>query len=97
MNRFITFLGVVLCGASPAFAQECLHGPSEQPAQQERRQQAIRAARLVNTVEANQLGCSEQRYLRHEELAASPTVSRQPESLKPSISLQDRRLPLAGN
>jgi hypothetical protein len=83
MNRFIVFVGVVFCSARLASAQECLHGPSEQPAQQARRQQAVRAARLVNTIQANQPGSADQRFLRHEELATSPYVARQPEAVKP--------------
>jgi hypothetical protein len=83
MTRFITFVGVVLCCASYASAQECLHGSGEQPAQRARRQQALGAARLVNTIQANQPGRSEQRYLRHEDLATAPHVSRRPESVAP--------------
>ena len=55
----------------------------EQPAQRARRQQAVGAARLVNTIQANQPGRSEQRYLRHEDLATAPLVSRRPESVAP--------------
>ena len=83
MNRFIMFLGVAFCCAGPASAQECLHGSAERPEQQARRQQAVRVARAVNTVQENQPGRSEQRFLRHEELAMSPYALRQPESVKP--------------
>jgi hypothetical protein len=81
MIRIITFVGVVLCCANHAFAQECLHGSGEQPAQAGRRQQAVRAARLVNTIQANQPGRSEQKYLRHDDLATAPIVSSWPESV----------------
>ena len=83
MNRFIVFVGVALYCAGPVSAQECLHGSAESPEQQARRQQAVRVARVVNTIQANQPGGWEQRFLRHEELAASPVSSRQPESVKP--------------
>ena len=84
MNRFIMFVGVALCCAGrPASAQECLHGSTERPEQQARRQQAVQVARVVNTIEANQPGRSPQRFLRHEELATSPYALRQADSVKP--------------
>ena len=81
MNQFIVSVGVVLCCAGSASAQECLHGSTERPEQQARRQQAVLAARLVNTIQANQPGRSEQRYLRHEELATTPRVPSRLESV----------------
>ena len=80
MNRFMIFVGVALFCAGRVSAQECLHGSTERPEQQARRQQAVRVARVVNTIQANQPGRSEQRFLRHEELAASPYALRQPAS-----------------
>ena len=38
--------------ASSSFAQQCLHGPSEQPDQRVRREQALRMAQQINLAEA---------------------------------------------
>ncbi len=57
--------------ASPALAQQCLHGASETPEQASRRRDALSAARLVNTLQATQPGAAERRYLKHEDLGGS--------------------------
>jgi hypothetical protein len=70
----LAFIVVMFC-ASHSFAQQCLHGPSESPEQAARRRQALAAARLVNTMQANQPGGAQRRYLRHEDLAtAAPNL-----------------------
>ena len=56
MNQSIMLVALMLCCAAPAYAQQCLHGSDEAPEQQARRQQAVRAARVVNTIQANQPG-----------------------------------------
>lgn len=58
--------------AAPAFAQECLHGPSESPDQKARRTEALRLARTVNNLQANQPGARARTFLRQIELPASP-------------------------
>jgi hypothetical protein len=83
MIQAIVFVALMLCLAVPAHAQQCLHSSDEAPDQQARRQQALRAARVVNTIQANQPGRSAQRYFSHEDLGASPYATRQPDSLKP--------------
>jgi len=83
MNQSIIFVALIFCGAAPAYGQQCLHGSGETPEHQARRQQAVRAARLVNTIQANQPGRHGQRYLSQEELGASLYALRQPDSLKP--------------
>ena len=47
-------LATLLSGlaASSAFAQQCLHGPSEQPNQRARREQALKMAQQINFAEA---------------------------------------------
>ena len=60
---------LVVLWASTSFAQPCLHGPSESPEQAARRKDALAAARLVNTLQANQPGAAQRHFLRHEELA----------------------------
>ena len=82
MVRFIAFIGVVLCCTGRASAQECLHGATEQPSQRARRQEAVRVARLVNTIQANQPGRARQQYLRHEDLATAPLVANPPASVE---------------
>lgn len=56
--------------ASQPSAQTCLHGPDATPDQQQRRSEAIGAARYVNTAQVNQPGRRERVYLTHEQLAA---------------------------
>jgi hypothetical protein len=59
-------------GAGTAYAQECLHGPTETAEQAARRREALTATRNINNIQANQPGASQGLYLRHEELASSP-------------------------
>lgn len=68
--------------ASQPSAQTCLHGPDATPEQQQRRSQAIGAARYVNTAQSNQPGRRERTYLTHEALAALP-----PRSSGPALDL----------
>jgi hypothetical protein len=65
-------LAVTCLSAGPAFAQECLHGPNETPDQKARRVDALRVARTVNNLEANQPGARTNAYLRQVELKSSP-------------------------
>jgi hypothetical protein len=63
---------VVVSGlfVAPAFAQECLHGTDETPEQKTRRQQALGAARAVNTMQfADRRACSSEEFLDHKGLA----------------------------
>ena len=82
MNRLIMFVVVALCCAGPAYAQQCLHTSNEPPEQKARRQQAVLAARIVNTLQANHSRNAEQRFLRHEELAAAFLPLKNEESTK---------------
>ena len=75
MRAGLLAFGLVVFCASPSFAQQCLHGPTESPEQAARRREALSAARLVNTLQANQPGAAQRRYLRHEDLAtAAPNL-----------------------
>jgi hypothetical protein len=68
-------MALVLSCASVSLAQQCLHGADESAEQAARRREALGAARLVNTIQANQPGAAERRYVRHEDLArAAPTL-----------------------
>jgi hypothetical protein len=44
--------GLALAISAPARAQECAHGPNEDPGQQARRRAALRTVRMINSVEA---------------------------------------------
>jgi len=57
--------------ASPAFAQQCLHAGGESPDQATRRREALGATRLVNTLQANQPGAAQRKYLKHEDLGGA--------------------------
>lgn len=57
--------------ASPSFAQQCLHVGAESPDQAARRREALNATRLVNTLQANQPGAAQRRYLAHDALGAA--------------------------
>jgi hypothetical protein len=67
----------LLLASTPAFAQQCLHGPDSSPEQKARRAQAVGATRAVNNMQANQPGARGNRYLRHEDLASSPFAQKQ--------------------
>lgn len=77
MTRLMTLTVFACFIAAPAFAQQCLHGPDETPQQKARRVQALGATRNVNNMQANQPGARGNKYLRHEELAASPFAQKQ--------------------
>lgn len=64
-------LACLVAFASPSFAQQCLHGGAESPDQASRRREALSAARLVNTLQANQPGAAQRQYVKHEDLGAS--------------------------
>jgi hypothetical protein len=55
----------------PSYAQQCLHSGADTPEQTSRRREALGAARLVNTLQANQPGARQRQFLTHEELAAA--------------------------
>jgi hypothetical protein len=61
------FLGivvlVVLSYAAPAYSQQCLHGPHEDPAQKTRRAAALGFVRAINTAEANEGMWKAKKYL----------------------------------
>jgi len=73
MLRRLAFL-VVAIGtlASPAFAQQCLHGNAETPEQAARRKEALQVTRTVNNLEANQPGARSGKFLAQQELMSSP-------------------------
>ena len=82
MKCFVIAIGFALYFSVPTFAQQCLHGPNETPEQRARRREAVSVARAVNTIQVNQPGQNEKRFLRHEELATSPYVTNQKTSLR---------------
>jgi hypothetical protein len=79
---------VVLCllfASGTAYAQECLHGATENPDQAARRREALTATRNINNIQANQPGASKGQYLRHEELSSSPFAARMRESTNETV------------
>jgi hypothetical protein len=72
MTRLILMTIFSCAVATPALAQQCLHGADETPQQKARRVQALSATRNVNNMQANQPGARGNTYLRHEDLASSP-------------------------
>ena len=99
VRQFATFVVVYLgFAAGPAYAQDCLHGPTENPAQAARRGEALAAMRTINNIQVNQPGAAKGQFLRYEELSSSPFAARLRESTNETlrrISLspgQDRSL-----
>ncbi|MCC7415713.1 MAG: hypothetical protein IT176_01125 [Acidobacteria bacterium] len=90
--RSIVVLALVLSTASviSAQAQQCLHEAGETPSEAARRRDALAAARMINTIQANQPGAVNRRYLRHADLAASPLVA----GTRESAGANDRRVSL---
>ena len=66
--------------AGPAYAQQCLHGPSETSDQSARRREALTATRTINNIQANQPGAINGVFLRHFDLGGSPFAARMRES-----------------
>jgi hypothetical protein len=58
--------------ASPASAQQCLHGASETADQAARTREALAATRNINNIQANQPGAATGQYLRYDQLSSSP-------------------------
>jgi hypothetical protein len=80
-RRTIAFtLLVSAMSLGTGYAQPCLHGPNETPDQAARRLEALTAARIVNTIEANQPGSAKGVFLRHAELADSPYAAKMREA-----------------
>lgn len=65
--------------------QPCLHDANETPEQTQRRQQALGAARLVNTIQANQPGAPTKAFFTHDQLETAPylAVARTKGTLQP--------------
>ena len=57
MRAGLLAFGLVVFCASPSFAQQCLHGPTESPEQAARRRKALSATRLVNTLQSQSAWC----------------------------------------
>jgi hypothetical protein len=72
MTGLILALTIGALAAQSQAGQACLHGPDATPEQQQRRSQAIGAARAVNTAQVNQPGARERRFLSQEQFAALP-------------------------
>jgi hypothetical protein len=72
MTGLMLALAIGAMTAQAPAGQACLHGPDAAAEQQQRRSQAIGAARAVNTAQFNQPGARERRFLTHEQLAAQP-------------------------
>ncbi|MBY0497262.1 MAG: hypothetical protein K2Y23_23905 [Cyanobacteria bacterium] len=65
--------------SGPALAQTCLHpSTSETPEQIARRRAALAAARTINNIQYNRPGAREKVFLRHDELASAPFVTKSP-------------------
>ena len=52
LNRVALIFVMALGAFSPAFAQQCLHGPDETVAEKERREYAMRVAHEINQLQA---------------------------------------------
>jgi len=59
---------VLFAYASPAFSQQCLHGPNEDATQKARRQAGLTLVRAINTAEVNEGMRKAKKYLPLAEL-----------------------------
>lgn len=91
MKRTVAVTMFVLAmSASVAYAQQCLHGPSEAPDQTARRREALAATRTINNIQHNQPGARDGSFFRHEQLAESPigkSMAASPNELSRRMSL----------
>jgi hypothetical protein len=67
---------IIVSGGSAA-AQQCLHGPDELPQNKDRRHEAIKAVRFVNTAEARYTS-KHKKYATLAELATLPGFDTMP-------------------
>ena len=87
MLRQLATFAVLYLGfaAGPAYDQDCLHGPTENPAQAARRGEALAAMRTINNIQVNQPGAAKGQFLRYEELSSSPFAARLRESTNETL------------
>lgn len=94
MKRTMAITIVVLAmSASAAYAQQCLHGPTETPDQTARRREALTATRTINNIQHNQPGAAQRSFFPHAQLAESPTGK----SMTASPNELSRRMSLSPN
>ena len=74
MLRHLLLLVAALSIASPAAAQQCLHGRTETSDQKARREKAIRVAQSINAAEVVIVGPQKPKYRRPEELVSVPAL-----------------------
>lgn len=86
-------IALLLLSVGTAYAQQCLHGPQSTADQMARRREALAAARTINTIQANQPAARSGVYLRHDELATTPTAATMRQSTDPTA----RRISLSPN
>src|SRR2546429_8621177 len=74
LKRFVIAAIVSVTGTTSAFAQQCLHGASETPADRARRQKAIEIAHQINALGATTVPATPrgQRYKQPSELKLPP-------------------------
>lgn len=87
MRAGVFAFAFVVLFAAAAPAQSCLHGGAESPDQAQRRREALGAARFINTLQAQQPGAAQKRYLAHEALAAASPGSPARFNLTPGESI----------
>jgi hypothetical protein len=88
-------ISLVIGSAVSALAQQpCLHDGNETPEQGARRKQALGAARMVNTLQANQPGTPTKVYFTHDQLETAPYLAAarakgtlQPMNFKPGAEI----------
>jgi len=93
MLRQLATFAVLSLGiaAGPAYAQDCLHGPTENPDQAARRREALAVVRIINNIQVNQPGAAKGQFLRYEELSSSPVAA----GLRESTDETMRRISLS--
>ena len=83
-------IALLAMSASAAYAQQCLHGPTETPDQTARRREALTATRTINNIQHNQPGLAQRSFFRHDQLAESPigkSLAASPNELSRRMSL----------
>jgi hypothetical protein len=74
-KRLVAFtIAISAMSMGSAYTQRCLHDQGETPEQTARRREALVAARFINTIQINQPGAIHGVFLRHMDLAGSPSA-----------------------
>ena len=85
LTQALKFIIVWSSISASAYAQQCLHGPTETLEQSARRREALTATRTINNLQFNQPAASRRTFFRQAQLADAPFAARMRESADATV------------